>query len=537
MSSTTELNDWLNGIPTGGPEGDGRYPLTYADGLTYLVYCPAAQALNPSVTELPIEVFSNTASSAAATATAEADEAEAASITAQTAAANAAASATAANTAKVSAQTAATNANTSATNAAASATAADASATEASGYVSVVDASATAATNSATAAALSETNANTAKTAAETARDKANDFANAALGVQVEPGLYSAKHWAQTASAALTGTLMYKGVWDASTAYPASPTTGWFYKVSVAGNATGTQYDVGDQIIYNGSGWDKIDNTEQVTSVAGRVGAITLATADITGLDTALSAKATLGAAASFGTLSGASLTHNSGYFSVKPFGVTYDDGSKIESYYDGNNRKWNMYTRDAANAVGDVAMAFNGKTVYTSGDSDTAATGGKLALRDANGDVHARLHRATFGDQTTISGAMAYRVNNGADNYLRYCSSQAAIRTWLDTPSASACAGLTFAQTLAPAVNDFSNQIQLWAGYGFSITTSRLNVVAASTATICNVIGTTDIFNINSTGVHQKNANSGTMTRMPRIFVQSGDPGAAAADGDLWFW
>lgn len=33
------------------------------------------------------------------------------------------------------------------------------------------------------------------------------------------------------------------------------------------------------------------------------------------------------------------------------------------------------------------------------------------------------------------------------------------------------------------------------------------------------------------------KNANSGTMTTQPRIFVQSSDPGAAAADGDLWFW
>jgi hypothetical protein len=33
------------------------------------------------------------------------------------------------------------------------------------------------------------------------------------------------------------------------------------------------------------------------------------------------------------------------------------------------------------------------------------------------------------------------------------------------------------------------------------------------------------------------RNANSGTLTTQPRIFVQSGDPGAAAADGDIWAW
>lgn len=34
-----------------------------------------------------------------------------------------------------------------------------------------------------------------------------------------------------------------------------------------------------------------------------------------------------------------------------------------------------------------------------------------------------------------------------------------------------------------------------------------------------------------------KKNADSGTTVRQPRVFVQSGDPGAAAQDGDLWLW
>ena len=49
MSSTTELQAWLNGTANGGPNGDGRYPLTYKDGQVHLVLCPAAQPLDPNI--------------------------------------------------------------------------------------------------------------------------------------------------------------------------------------------------------------------------------------------------------------------------------------------------------------------------------------------------------------------------------------------------------------------------------------------------------------------------------------------------------
>jgi hypothetical protein len=40
---TGELKDWLAGAADGGPNGDGKYPLTNAVGTTYYVACPAAQ--------------------------------------------------------------------------------------------------------------------------------------------------------------------------------------------------------------------------------------------------------------------------------------------------------------------------------------------------------------------------------------------------------------------------------------------------------------------------------------------------------------
>jgi hypothetical protein len=39
-----EMKAWLAGTPTGGPNDDGRYPLTAADGTSYLVACPAKLA-------------------------------------------------------------------------------------------------------------------------------------------------------------------------------------------------------------------------------------------------------------------------------------------------------------------------------------------------------------------------------------------------------------------------------------------------------------------------------------------------------------
>lgn len=59
-------------------------------------------------------------------------------------------------------------------------------------------------------------------------------------------------------------------------------------------------------------------------------------------------------------------------------------------------------------------------------------ATANTVVKRNSSGDVLARLHRSTYANQATISGAMAFRVNSGSDNFIRFCSDQAAIRTWL---------------------------------------------------------------------------------------------------------
>jgi hypothetical protein len=88
--------------------------------------------------------------------------------------------------------------------------------------------------------------------------------------------------------AAVLGALSYQGTWNASTNTPtltsSTGTKGYYYVVSVAGstNLDGiTDWLVGDWAVYNGSVWQKVDNTEAVTSVNGQTGAVTLTTTNI----------------------------------------------------------------------------------------------------------------------------------------------------------------------------------------------------------------------------------------------------------------
>ena len=88
--------------------------------------------------------------------------------------------------------------------------------------------------------------------------------------------------------AAVLGALSYQGTWDASTNTPTLTssvgTKGYYYVVSVAGNTNLngiTDWLVGDWAVYNGTIWQKVDNTETVTSVNGQIGAVVLTTTNI----------------------------------------------------------------------------------------------------------------------------------------------------------------------------------------------------------------------------------------------------------------
>lgn len=65
-------------------------------------------------------------------------------------------------------------------------------------------------------------------------------------------------------------------------------------------------------------------------------------------------------------------------------------------------------------------------------------AIANSVVKRDSARDIKARLFRSDYANQNTISGAMAFRVNNSTDTYIRFCSDKEAIKTWLGITQAS---------------------------------------------------------------------------------------------------
>jgi hypothetical protein len=93
----------------------------------------------------------------------------------------------------------------------------------------------------------------------------------------------SALSWGSVA-----GGLSYQGTWNATTNSPTLTssvgTSGYYYVVATAGstNLNGiTDWQIGDWLIFNGSTWQKIDQSNLVTSVNSQTGAVSLTYTDV----------------------------------------------------------------------------------------------------------------------------------------------------------------------------------------------------------------------------------------------------------------
>ena len=82
------------------------------------------------------------------------------------------------------------------------------------------------------------------------------------------------------------GAVVYQGTWNAGTNTPTLPAPdpnnkGYYYVVSDPGTYLGITYGIGDWVISNGTAWEKVDNSQSVTSVNGQQGVVVLTTSDI----------------------------------------------------------------------------------------------------------------------------------------------------------------------------------------------------------------------------------------------------------------
>ena len=82
------------------------------------------------------------------------------------------------------------------------------------------------------------------------------------------------------------GAVVYQGTWNAATNTPTLPTPsssnqGHYYVVSDPGTYNTITFGIGDWVISNGTAWEKVDNSQSVTSVNGQQGVVVLTTSDI----------------------------------------------------------------------------------------------------------------------------------------------------------------------------------------------------------------------------------------------------------------
>ena len=235
----------------------------------------------------------------------------------------------------------------------------------------------------------------------------------------------------------VSGSLNYKGVWNASTNTPTlvsgTGTKGWYYKVSVAGSTSIdgiSQWNQGDVIAYNGTTWDKIDGLgSEVVSVVGQVGVVTASqiSAAISGLNFNTSGTAgTVTNAAqpnitSVGTLTG--LT-TSAAINVNGFSIGNGGGTDINSVWIGR------YTTATGNTGGfNTVIGKQSATTLTSGGNNT------LIGASSNGAITTGTNNSTLGNNvlganTTGSYLTAVGYQTGGTG--TYTNTTGNNNTWL---------------------------------------------------------------------------------------------------------
>ena len=160
------------------------------------------------------------------------------------------------------------------------------------------------------------------------------------------------------------------------------------------------------------------------------------------------------------------------------------------------------------ANYITNNNQLTNGAGYVTGSGGTTAATANTLVKRDGSADINVRLVRSNYTNQSTISGAMAFRVNNGSDNYTRFCSDGAAIRTFIGAGTSNLAIGTT--STTAMAGNT-------------TITSGVQSITAVSNSGISIVDGSTGTPEIGTTGNLNTLATASSIPSLSVDFLEAG--------------
>jgi hypothetical protein len=221
---------------------------------------------------------------------------------------------------------------------------------------------------------------------------------------------------------AVIGALNYQGTWNASTNTPTLAsgvgTKGYYYVVNVAGttNLDGiTDWQIGDWAVYNGTAWQKVDNTDAGGDVVGPA----------TSTDNAITRfDGTTGRVIQNSTVTlddnGNIINANSLGLDTTPATVpttvgtmSWDDGDGVPTVaVKGGNVNLQVGTQELARVYNDSGTTLTkGQVVYISG-----AQGNRVAVRLARANVEA----TSFGTiglvaETMTAGAEGFIIVSGA--------------------------------------------------------------------------------------------------------------------------
>ena len=281
-------------------------------------------------------------------------------------------------------------------------------------------------------------------------------------------------------TATITGGLSYQGSWNASTNTPtlvsSTGVNGYYYIVSVAGstNLDGvTDWQVGDWAIFNGSTWQKIDQTNLVSSVNGQVGVVSIAYADIAGAIPTWNQNTTGNAATAT---------------NVAYSGLT------------GTVPTWNQNTTGTAdNVTGVVAIANGG-----SGQTTASAAFNALSPITATGDL-------ILGTGVNTASRLAI----GSNGYL--LSSDGTTASWQPAPAGgvttfdAGTTGLTPTTATAGAISLAGTLVVGNGGTGATTLTGYVKGAGTSALTASSTIPNTDVTGLGT--MSTQNANSVAVT------------------------